>query len=412
MVIKHMNVMIVEPNGSGHHMALYVRHVARKLVEAGIKVSLLTTQSAIANPSFNLVRADVGDNIDLYFMSELLKFNSYSTVMLLFSELNAWFALRKRFAKIAKELRPDIVYVPTLDWMAKATELFGSPFGNTPFVALYMSPKHHRKVMGLGLASRQDWLYHKLFQRLLKIETLQKILVIDEFFFEYCQKHYGELTQKVKYIPDFGELRGSGTKRDCRLALGIGIDKKVILVYGSLTKRKGIFELCEAFLSPNVPDDVILLLAGKADEEIDSIMKTNRIKKLVESGRIVTQLFFHPDDEEYRVFMSSDYVWIGYTSGFYASSGVLYQAASIGLPVISMQDGLIGRIVKKHSLGKLINVGNPNTIVEALCEAVLLEDRIAASSENKSFLRLHAPDCHSSSVLETLKSVTSKGENK
>ena len=400
-----MNITIVEPSGSGHHMALYVRHVARKLVASGITVSLLTTHSAVAHPSYDLVLAEVKENIELCFLPELPKTNSSSTVALLFAQIKAWFILRKEFQKIVKKVQPDVVYVPTLDWMAKATELFGSPFGNTPFVALYMSPKHHRKAMGLGPASRQDWFYRKLFLRLLKIETLRSVLVIDEFFFEYCQKHYGTLSGKVRYVPDFGEVSGSGTKKDCREALGIGLDKKVILVYGSLTKRKGIVQLIEAFIDPDVPDDVILLLAGKPDEEIEAMMKTRRVEELVESGRVVARLHFHSVDEEYRVFMASDYAWLGYVSGFHASSGVLYQAASIGLPVIAMRGGLIGRIVMRYSLGFLIDPSDTGSIVAALCQAVIREGGIAIFSETESFSQLHTAECHASSILAVLKSI-------
>lgn len=401
-----MNVLIVEPSGSGHHMALYVRHVARRLVNSGIKVSLLTTHSAVAHPSYALVRAEVGENIELCFLPELPKTNSSSTVALLFAQIKAWFILRKEFKKFVKKVPPDVVYVPTLDWVAKATELFGSPFGNTPFVALYMSPKHHRKAMGLGPESRQDWFYNKLFLRLLKIKTLHSVLVIDEFFFEYCQKRYGTLSDKVRDVPDFGEVRGSGTKKDCRAALSIGSDKKVILVYGSLTKRKGIAQLIEAFLDPDVPDDVILLLAGKPDEEIEAMMKTRRVEELVESGRIVARLHFHPVDDEYRVFMASDYAWLGYVSGFHASSGVLYQAASIGLPVIAMRDGLIGRIVKRYSLGFLVDSHNTKSIVSALCQADLRDDGLVVSSETESFSQLHTAECHASSVLAAIQSMT------
>ena len=398
--------MIVEPSGCGHHMTLYVRHVARKFVDSGITISLLTTHSAVAHPSYELVKAETGNNIKLHFLPELTKSNSSSTSALLFTQIKAWLVLRKEFRSILKVSRPDIVYVPTLDWMAKAVELFGSPFGDTPFAALYMSPKHHRKAMGLGVASRQDWFYHKLFQRLLKIKTLHGILVVDEFFFEYCQKRYGALSQKVKYIPDFGEVRGSIVKKDCRAGLGIDLHKKVILVYGGLTKRKGIIELFDAFLDPDVPDDIILLLAGKPDEEIEAIMKTRRVEQLVETGRIVAHLHFQNEDEEYRMFMASDYAWLGYVSGFYASSGVLYQAASIGLPVIAMRDGLIGRIVKRYSLGFLIDPRNTRSIVAALCRAVIREDGIAASSETKSFIQLHTAECHASSVLAAIKSMS------
>lgn len=403
--------MIVEPSGSGHHMALYVRHVARKFVDSGITLSLLTTYSAVAHPSYELVNAEVGSKVKLFFLPELPKSNSSSSLALLINQIKAWLILRREFRKIKKVLRLDIVYVPTLDWIAKATELLGSPFGVTPFVALYMSPKHHRKAMGLGPASRHDWFYHILFQRLLGIKTLRGILVVDEFFFEYCQKHYPRLSQKVKYIPDFGEVRGSGTKKGCKIALGIGLDKKVILVYGSLTKRKGIAQLLDSMLDSDVPEEVILLLAGKADEEIVALIKTKTIDQLVKTGRIITRFYFHTEKEEYLAFMASDYAWLGYVSGFCASSGVLYQSASIGLPVIAIRDGLIGQIVKRYSLGDFVDPCDTKSIVSFLCQAVVREGVIEGSSDIKLFSQQHTAECHASSVLAAIKSYDLAGHH-
>lgn len=106
------------------------------------------------------------------------------------------------------------------------------------------------------------------------------------------------------------------------------------------------------------------------------------------------------------MFMAADYAWLGYVSGFHASSGVLYQATSIGLPVIAMRDGLIGQIVKRYSLGFLIDPRNKKSIVAALCKAVIRDDGIAASSETKSFSQLHTAECHASSVLAAIKSMS------
>lgn len=402
-----MNVMLVEPSGGGHHMALYVRHVARKLVESGITISLLTTRSAVAHPSYELVDSEIGNSVKLHFLPEFPKNNKFSNITLIITQLKIWLILRYEFAKIAKETHPfDVVYVPTLDWIAKAIELVGSPFGKTPFVVLYMSPKHHRKKMGLGPESRHDWLYEFCFQRLLRIKTLRSVLVIDEYFFEYCKKRYGSLSKKVKFVPDFGELHGSVTKSGARAVLGIGSGKKVILVYGSLTKRKGIVQLVDAFLASPVSDDLVLLLAGKPDEQIEAMMKTRRMSQLVESGRIVVLSRFQTEKEEQLVFVASDYAWLGYVSGFYGSSGVLYQAGSIGLPVIAMKDGLIGKLVERYSLGILIDPHNKNSIVEALLQAAICDSRIIINPETQIFLKLHTPESHASSVLTILKSMT------
>lgn len=398
-----MHLMIVEPIGSGHHMALYVRYVARKVVESGVTLSLLTTKSAVAHPSYKLVEADVGKAISIYFLPEIEKSASSRSVSVLINQIKAWFVLRRTFSKIIEHTAVDVIYVPTLDWIAKGAELLGSPFFDVPFVALYMSPKHHRKRMGLGPPSRNDIVYDKLFQRLLKVKTLHNLLVIDEFFFAYCKNHYGELAEKVQYVPDFGQVHGSGPKTELKELLGVSADKKLLLVYGSLTGRKGIVELIQAFSDPSVPDGLVILLAGRPDEDIEAFLKTPPVQRIINAGRIITRLYFHDDQQESRVFWASDYTWLGYVSGFYASSGVLYQSISIGLPVIAMQEGLIGQTVRKYSLGVLVDPSHKGSIVQALVNICEYPDKKINQSEIESFAEKHTAERHVSSVYDSLK---------
>ena len=190
-----MKVLIVEPKGSGHHIALYVRYVVRKLIEEKCTLSLFTTRSAVEHPSFKLLE-DYQDKIDLHYLPELKLKGGDASWKLFAQQTKSWLVLRREFAAINAHNHFDVVYVPTADWIAKAMEVFGSPFGSSPFVVLNMSPKHHRKAMGLGPASRQDWLYKKKFHRLLCIPTLRCVLVIDEFFQEFCRVEYGKSAEK------------------------------------------------------------------------------------------------------------------------------------------------------------------------------------------------------------------------
>jgi glycosyltransferase involved in cell wall biosynthesis len=397
-----MNALIVEPNGDGHHMALYVRYVARRLLDEGCDLSLLTTASAVNHPSFNLVKKGLGRDIDLYFLPENQKAKS-SSWFLLASQIRMWFDLKRTFARIASLKRVDIVYIPTIDWIAKAIELLGTPFETIPFVALYMSPKHHLKTMGLGPPSRHDWLYDRLFLRLLSIPTLRRILVIDEFFFEFCHRSYGAMAKKVMYAPDFGEIRGEGTKDESRASLGIPEEARVLLVYGSLTRRKGIAQLLEAFCESANLQKITLLFAGKADSEIQEMMMSPVVQPFVKNGRIITRLTFHNDDDEFRVFSAADLVWIGYSSGFYGSSGVLYQAIFARLPILAMELGLIGSTVRKHCLGIDFDVEKRKSIESALLRSKELHWRkIEQGKEYSEFAKLHTNEQHTSIVISEM----------
>lgn len=398
-----MKILIVEPNGSGHHMALYVRHVVQKLMDEKCAISLLTTRSAVAHPSFKSLEASQ-EKINTYFLSELPLRDGNSSWKLFSQQTKCWLILRREFEKIHSQSHFNVVYVPTIDWMVKAIEVFGSPFGSTPFVALYMSPKHHRKSMGLGPASRQDWLYKKMFQRFLRIPTLRSVLVIDEFFNNYCKEEYGSLAKKVEYVPDFGKIRGVGTKEECRVKIGISNKSKLLLVYGSLTKRKGIIQLIEAVAHPDSPKDLKVVLAGKTNEDIDSFITSAVMQKMIEEKRILLRLYFHDDLDEFCIFKAADYVWLGYTEEFYGSSGVLYQALHAGLSTVAMEQGLIGKIVRKYKLGITVNPSREDSILQGLNQIVQGQfvRTVDELSVLKKFVNMHLPEVHAAAVFNAL----------
>lgn len=381
-----MNVLLVEPIGNGHHMSLYVRFILRKLFQEGCRVSILTTRSTVNHPSYQLANAEAYGELRHYLMAELPIKASNSSLSILYAQIKAWRSLQYSFRKIAKDVKPDIVYLPTLDWIVKAIEILGSPFGDTMFAGLYMAPTHHRKTMNIGPAGRHDWLYSKLFQRLLKNPSLHRLLVIDETFYDFCKICYPSLSTKIEYVPDFAKISGNSTRENSRKAIGISDESVAVLVYGSLSLRKGINQLLEAMIDHKVPSNIVVILAGKPDRDIYNILQTTLCQRLLESGRIIMRLYFHDENQEYNVFMASDFVWLGYVSGFYGSSGVLYQAVHASLPIIGMKDGLIGKMIERYSLGITINPSDIDSVVRGLINASTYRQRNPASQDDQKRL--------------------------
>lgn len=59
-------ILLVEPSASGHHMALYLRHVVRGLAAEGFEILLLTTKEAQADPAFQLVKTELPNSAKVY----------------------------------------------------------------------------------------------------------------------------------------------------------------------------------------------------------------------------------------------------------------------------------------------------------------------------------------------------------
>lgn len=366
-----MHVLIVEPQATGHHMALYTRLIVKAARQRGWRLHLLTTQVAVNHPAFKLVENAAYGELRVHMMPPVLESTRADTVSLVRKQLVCFRAISTGFTDIPSAERPDRVYMVNLDHCDKVIALLGSPFQEVRFSGMMMSPKYHRAMMGLGPPGRSDRVYRWLFHRMLRCRSLHKVTVIDECFYEYAQQANFEKYKKLQFVPDSGELHGNETKMDARLALGISSERFVILIYGSLTARKGIRELFRAVADERFKQ-VTVLLAGSPDETIESVLLEPATEALMNRKQLIVKRGFHDNLEEFRVFRAADVVWVGYVDGFYGSSGTFYQAGSIGLPVLAMQSGLIGWLVERYRTGLVCDpydVENVSAVISRLLDS-------------------------------------------
>jgi glycosyltransferase involved in cell wall biosynthesis len=218
---------------------------------------------------------------------------------------------------------------------------------------MMMGITYHRKAMGIGSGSLRDGVARMVFHRVLRVPSLRTVTIIDEAFYRYARAAAVAEYDKLAYVPDIGLLEGMIPKSSAREFLGIGNDRFVVLVYGALSARKGIAELIAATASA-ASRRVVLLLAGSADEEAESILRSSDAQLLAERGQILRSPGFHDGRREAAVFSAADVVWVGYV-GFFGSSGVLYQAGAAGLPVIAASDGQLGWLTTTYGLGVCCN---------------------------------------------------------
>ena len=368
-----MKLLIIEPVATGHHMALYVRFLVRAAYRRGWSISLLTTPSAFAHPSFELVRSEVDEPIDVILMPEIKATSGSSVASLAWEQFQYYWQIKRTVASLSVDQIPDVVYVVNIDYFDKIASIFGSPFNEIPWVGMMMSLKYHRYQVGIGPKSRNDRLYKWLFLRLLHTKTLRYVTVIDEAFFDYAVKQGCPEYEKLRLVPDTGELVGSESVDTARSKLGIPSQSFNILVYGSLSSRKGIESLLTAVDSTGIPQSVIVTLAGVPDQDIRVLLKTPLAERLRSNGQLKEHLWFHDEAQEFRVFRAADVVWVGYVGGSYGSSGVLYQAGSLSLPVIATSHGLLGWLVKRHELGSTVDPRDIDAVVKVIVQ--LHQDR-------------------------------------
>jgi len=102
-----------------------------------------------------------------------------------------------------------------------------------------------------------------------------------------------------------------------------------VLVYGTLTSRKGFGMLNAALTHDACPTSVIALVAGRVARSGPIGHGIGGRQNASEQGRLVLMRSVLSDEEEGDAFAAADIVWLGYEN-FYSLSGVLFQAMASG----------------------------------------------------------------------------------
>jgi len=293
------------------------------------------------------------------------------------------------------------VIVPTFDHFDKIFSILGSPFQNTPFFGIYISPKFHRNTMGIGAKSRSDFLYFYLFKKMLSSKNLIKVLVVDPLFKEYINQFNFKPANKLIFFNEPINLTGNTTKEKARELLGIPKDSNVILIYGDISKRKGVIQIANSIRL--LDQKYILLIAGTINNNLKDFFESDFIANLIEDRKIVISNGFKNEVEEFNYFISSDVISVAYESSFTSSSGVYYQACSIGKPVLVNKCGLLYWLVQKYNNGISINLNDTESIAKDI-EKLFNDKSIYThySSQSKLIAKNHSPDQFINSILTAI----------
>jgi glycosyltransferase involved in cell wall biosynthesis len=255
--------------------------------------------------------------------------------------------------------------------------------------------------MGIGAKSRSDFLYFYLFKKMLSSKNLIKVLVVDPLFKEYINQFNFKPANKLIFFNEPINLTGNTTKEKARELLGIPKDSNVILIYGDISKRKGVIQIANSIRL--LDQKYILLIAGTINNNLKDFFESDFIANLIEDRKIVISNGFKNEVEEFNYFISSDVISVAYESSFTSSSGVYYQACSIGKPVLVNKCGLLYWLVQKYNNGISINLNDTESIAKDI-EKLFNDKSIYThySSQSKLIAKNHSPDQFINSILTAI----------
>jgi len=163
--------------------------------------------------------------------------------------------------------------------------------------------------------------------------------------------------------------------------------RKIFLHIGSLSDRKGTFELIKAasLADPQTQDEVVFLLVGKtANRQLEEKLQYDILESNKTCGiPIIWDNLFVSNEMMKSLFNQCYAVVIPYKNPE-ASSGILGHAAASNKMVITTGKGLLKDIVSNYGLGLLIEDVTPHLIVEQITVALKQPN---LNSKAKKFVR-------------------------
>ncbi|MGB7416779.1 MAG: glycosyltransferase family 1 protein, partial [Thermosynechococcaceae cyanobacterium] len=178
--------------------------------------------------------------------------------------------------KYARSLRVD--HVLTMYYDTYQNPILLNQMPHCPMSGIYFRPKFHyrdfRTASPQMKPTVREWWAKFLLERVLSKPKLHRLFSLDPFVMDHITPRWRD---KVIYLPDPIELTESSTDAAAALRkrFDIAPHRKVFLLFGALTERKGIYELLEAIpkLSPELTQQSAFIFLGESSpahrEKID-----------------------------------------------------------------------------------------------------------------------------------------------
>lgn len=275
------------------------------------------------------------------------------------------------------------------------------PKGITISGILFRPLIHYSRLLNISLGLREKIGSARkkiLYRFMLAHPAVGMIFSLDEYFASYARENIPH-GHKVRYLPDPSMLPANSGQAALRCGLVdlIPSERKSFLLFGSLDRRKGIFQTLKAFsmLEDWVIKHTSFIFAGKLRDEARQEFRTELQNYLKSHPGAAVHLEdrFLSDSEIVALLKRCDVVLMPYQRHI-GSSGLLIWAASVKKPVITQDFGLMGVLTRKYQLGQAIDTTRPSEIARAIKIFVDgdKQQRIIDSEKMATFVSRRSPE--------------------
>ena len=367
-------VMLFEMAIYGHH-AVYIRHLVRYWCEQ----SLPGYFYIVVTPQFVSECADIVAISQQYPQSNISFLPLSAAEEATLTQNPSSFIQRKARAwqewnlmcSYAKRLQATHCFLASFDFFQWPFLFAQKP--PCPISSIYFKPTfHYASFLGYEptLKSRaQQWQEKILLSAILQKPYLHRLLCLDPFVVEAINRT--KVEPKVAVLADPVELHSSQTSlSELRSHLKIEPQRKIFLLFGELTERKGVEQVLEAItlLSVEQCQQLCFLLVGRCEAIVQHRFQS-KIAQVCKTrpAQIVKQYGFISQQAVQDYFRLSDVVLAPYQKHI-GMSGILLQAAAAQKPVLSSNYGLMGEMVRRYQLGLAVDTTQPSEIAAAITQ--------------------------------------------
>ncbi|WP_440924885.1 glycosyltransferase [Candidatus Pelagibacter sp.] len=358
-------LLIIETEYIGHYLTGYIKYILRALDKKKIKIYILTSKETLKNGK-GALKILKGEKVKFKIITiPTLKVSKKDFVSLTLYQLKLYFLIKKNFKSLNNKIKFDHIILTSMQRIDKIISIFGSPFGKIKFSGIFLGLKFHLQNFEIKSESTNHFLSKLLFNRLLRITTLTKIITNDYLLKKYLKNNHWKNQKKVFFLHDPKEFKYKFNKNYALKKLNLKKNKFIILVYGAIIDSKGVEELLQIYKYKI--RDVHCLIVGKQFDSTKNFLNKNKFVENLKNNRNISLYNGWQSEKNEAIFFSAcDAIWIGYKN-YPFPSGVLYQAVSLKKPsIISKEAGFINDLNNKFKIGLSCNIHDPSDILSVI----------------------------------------------
>ena len=263
---------------------------------------------------------------------------------------------------------------------------------------IYFRPTFHYPLFQGYQLSRSDrfkhWRERFFVKRVIDHPQLETLFCLDPLVDQSIKRIYPDanvipLADPVDFS-DTGHLDPEALRKNHN----IPSERRILLLFGAITERKGIYKLLEAIarISPeNCRRLCILIVGAISDAERQVLVPQIELICRGQPVQIVTHFEFVSQAEVQAYFHLTDIVLAVYQHHV-GMSGILLLAAAANKPVLSSNYGLMGELVRQFELGVSVDSASAQEISDAITQLLHLDKPVHSAEKSRAFAKMNSAE--------------------